>query len=32
MQAYADYFAGKLQDHVLSEAEIADLTSKLIPA
>lgn len=32
MQAYADYFAGKLQDHVLSDNEISELTSKLIPA
>ncbi len=31
MQAYADYFAGKLQDHVLSENEIKELTSKLTP-
>jgi len=31
MQAYADYFAGKLQDHVLSESEIQALTAKLIP-
>lgn len=31
MQAYGDYFAGKLEDHELSDAEISDLTSKLIP-
>ncbi|HNR07280.1 MAG TPA: TrpB-like pyridoxal phosphate-dependent enzyme [Saprospiraceae bacterium] len=30
MQAYGDYFAGKLEDHELTDAEISDLTSKLI--
>ncbi len=31
MQAYGDYFAGKLEDHELTDAEISELTSKLIP-